>query len=57
MTTPIEPKPLTLAEKERKYIFRILALVRWNKNRAAAILGISRATLFRRLKSYQQEEG
>jgi transcriptional regulator of acetoin/glycerol metabolism len=54
-TTEPETPMLTLEERERKYIFRILALVKWNKNRAAALLGISRATLYRRLKSYEGE--
>lgn len=52
----IETPPVdTLEQKERKYIFRILRLVQGNKVRAARMLGISRATLHRRLAAYKRE--
>jgi two-component system response regulator HydG len=51
-----EERPVdTLEQKERKYIFRILKLVQGNKVRAARMLGISRATLHRRLAAYKRE--
>ena len=43
-----------LAEVERKYIRRVLALVDGNKSRAAEILGLDRRTLYRKLKRYEK---
>jgi two-component system response regulator HydG len=40
---------ITLAELERRYMARVLALVNGNKTRAAGILGIDRRTLYRML--------
>lgn len=40
---------LTLEQREDAYIRRILLLARGNKSAAARMLGISRATLHRRL--------
>jgi len=40
----------TLENVERKLIIRALEDVRWNKTRAAQMLGISRRSLFRRMK-------
>ena len=42
-----------LAEVERQYILRILAETEGNKARASAILGISRETLYQKLKQYE----
>jgi Nif-specific regulatory protein len=42
-----------LAEVERQYILRILAETEGNKARAASILGISRETLYQKLKQYE----
>jgi DNA-binding NtrC family response regulator len=39
-----------LAELENRYIERVLAAVRGNKRRAARILGLDRATLYRKLE-------
>ena len=41
---------LTLDEMERRYIFRVLDATKGNKLKAAAILGIDRSTLHRKLK-------
>ncbi len=45
---------VTLAEMERQYIFDVLDRVQGNKAEAAKILGIDRATLWRKLKRYQE---
>jgi transcriptional regulator of acetoin/glycerol metabolism len=37
---------------DRRVIIDALAASRWNKRRAAAALGISRPTLYRRMKEY-----
>jgi transcriptional regulator with GAF, ATPase, and Fis domain len=44
--------PLPLSEVERNHILLVLRHVRGNKLRAAAILGISRTTLYEKLKLY-----
>ena len=43
-----------LAEVEKRYIERVLDSVAGNKRRAAAILGLDRATLYRKLERYAQ---
>jgi len=47
---------MTLEEMERHYIADILAAVGGNKTRAAAILGIDRVSLWRKLKRLHVEE-
>jgi DNA-binding NtrC family response regulator len=42
----------TLEEVERKHIERVLKATGWNKLRASAVLGIPRATLYRKLSRY-----
>ncbi|HEX8179799.1 MAG TPA: sigma-54 dependent transcriptional regulator [Pyrinomonadaceae bacterium] len=52
--------PPTLEELERQHILRVLAEQGGNRERAAAILGISARTLYRKLREYetgQQSEG
>ena len=52
----VVPRPrtsLTLAERERQDIEQALAESRWQLAVAARRLGISRTTLWRRLKQYQ----
>jgi two-component system, NtrC family, response regulator HydG len=44
---------VTLEELERRYVLRVLALVRGNKSRAAGILGVDRRTLYRKLEKYE----
>jgi DNA-binding NtrC family response regulator len=47
----------SLAEVEREYILAALQAVEGNKTRAAAELGIGVATLFRKLKTYDERGG
>lgn len=46
---------LTLDELEREHIVRVLAAAHNNRDRAAAILGISARTLYRKLREYGDE--
>jgi Nif-specific regulatory protein len=47
--------PMSLAEIERRHILATLEYTKWNKSRAAQILGIERSTLDRKLRRYQLE--
>jgi DNA-binding NtrC family response regulator len=49
-------KLLTLEERERLYIMRVLEQTGGNKTRAAEILGIDRVSLWRKIKRYSLEE-
>ncbi len=42
----------SLAEVEKNYIIKVLQDTRWNQKQACAILGLSKTTLYRRLKEY-----
>ncbi|MFK7986817.1 MAG: sigma 54-interacting transcriptional regulator [Sandaracinaceae bacterium] len=55
-TTPETPLEATLADVERAHIGRVLADVGGHRATAALRLGISEATLFRRLRQYRQTE-
>ncbi len=46
-------EPTSLAEIEREHILRTLNATRWNKSRAASILGIERSTLDRKIRRYE----
>ncbi len=46
-------QPSTLYELERQHILRVLAEAGGNRERAAAILGISARTLYRKLREYE----
>src|SRR5690606_14958331 len=48
---PSEPVPLS--EMERRHIEYVLQFVKGNKLKAAALLGISRTTLYEKLKQYE----
>jgi DNA-binding NtrC family response regulator len=45
--------PITLDELERQHIMRVLAETGGNRERTAAILGISARTLYRKLREYE----
>jgi DNA-binding NtrC family response regulator len=45
----------SLAEAERAHIVRVLETVNWNKKQAAAVLEISRGTLYRKIVEYGLE--
>ena len=49
-------KNLTLAELDRAHIRSILIQTRQNREKAAAVLGISSRTLYRKIKDYQLDE-
>jgi Nif-specific regulatory protein len=46
----------SLADAERQHILTVLNITSWNKSRAAAILGIERSTLDRKIRRYQLDE-
>ncbi len=48
-------RPLTLEENEREHILRVLQLAGGNKSQAAELLGIDRASLWRKLKRFDLE--
>jgi DNA-binding NtrC family response regulator len=47
------PINLSLAEVERKHIISVLEHTKWNKSKAAEILGISLPTLYSKIESYK----
>src|SRR5437588_459314 len=51
------PLPVTLDELERRHILRVLEDAGGNRERAAAILGISSRTLYRKLRDYETGSG
>jgi transcriptional regulator with PAS, ATPase and Fis domain len=58
--TPVESsreRMPSLADAERAHIARVLESVQWNKKQAAAVLEISRGTLYRKIVEYGLEEG
>ncbi|MCB9708257.1 MAG: sigma-54-dependent Fis family transcriptional regulator [Myxococcales bacterium] len=46
---------LSLSELEKRYIERVLTAVAGNKTQAAAVLGLDRRTLYRKLERYDRE--
>src|SRR6185503_13717945 len=57
--TPVESsreRLPSLADAERAHIARVLESVSWNKKQAAAVLEISRGTLYRKIVEYGLEE-
>jgi DNA-binding NtrC family response regulator len=50
--TPPDAAPLTLDQLERRHILRVLEEQSGNRERAAAVLGISARTLYRKLREY-----
>jgi two-component system response regulator AtoC len=55
VVTPTQTVPKTLEELEREHILRVLSNSNGNRERAAAILGISSRTLYRKLREYETE--
>jgi DNA-binding NtrC family response regulator len=55
VVTTTETVPKTLEELEREHILRVLNESNGNRERAAAILGISSRTLYRKLREYETE--
>jgi transcriptional regulator with PAS, ATPase and Fis domain len=53
---PQRPAPQNLAELEKIGILEAVKKANGNQSRAASMLGISSRTLYRKLKSYRQEE-
>ena len=49
-----EPVPRRLEELEREHILNVLRQSEGNRERAAAILGISSRTLYRKLREYER---
>jgi DNA-binding NtrC family response regulator len=47
------PAPVTLEQLERQHILRVLDETGGNRDRAAAILGISARTLYRKIREYE----
>ena len=50
---PTEPGPGTMMENEARLLREVLVECNWNKKETARRLGISRNTLYRKLKKYQ----
>ncbi len=50
---PPDYQPMTLADAEKMHILAALSANGWNKSRTAAILGIERSTLDRKIKRYE----
>ncbi|MFH0959666.1 MAG: helix-turn-helix domain-containing protein, partial [Pseudomonadota bacterium] len=46
-------KDTCLETREREHIFSVLRQCKWNKFRAAQILGISRSTLYSKMKKHE----
>jgi DNA-binding NtrC family response regulator len=53
--TTAQPKDFSLERAERELIARALRETGWQKTRAAALLGITRATLYAKVKQYNIE--
>jgi two-component system response regulator HydG len=51
--TPASNKTVSLEESEKQHLIEALEKCRWNKKKAAQILGIGRSTLYVKLKKYQ----
>jgi DNA-binding NtrC family response regulator len=52
IAAPVNPADFSLQTAEREFIYRALREVGWQRNRAAALLGITRATLHAKIKRY-----
>jgi len=52
----VNPQPIALSEVEKQHIQYVLQFVKGNKLKAAGLLGISRTTLYEKLKQYELGE-
>jgi len=52
VSAAVNPADFSLETAEREFIYRALKEVGWQRNRAAALLGITRATLHAKIKRY-----
>jgi DNA-binding NtrC family response regulator len=50
--SPEAGRPMRLADLERKHIEAVLRQTNWHRGRAAALLGISSKTLYRKIREY-----
>ena len=50
-------QPRSIQEVEKEHIARVLHAVKWNKSKAAEMLGIERSTLYARIKNYDLKPG
>jgi DNA-binding NtrC family response regulator len=50
--SPEASRPMRLADLERKHIEAVLRQTNWHRGRAAALLGISSKTLYRKIREY-----
>jgi len=50
-------KKMSLAELEKFYIKMVLDEVKWNKKEACKILGVTKPTLYSKIKNYNLEQG
>lgn len=53
----VDPDVLTLDELERRHIAHVVRIESGNIDRAATRLGVSRSTLYQKLKRYREEVG
>jgi DNA-binding NtrC family response regulator len=47
-----DPQNITISEVTRQHLLEVLEKYHWNQKKASQVLGISKATLWRRLKAY-----
>jgi DNA-binding NtrC family response regulator len=52
LTRATGEEPMTLLDNEKRHILAVLESVGWNRTRAAEVLGIDRASLWRKIKRY-----
>jgi transcriptional regulator with GAF, ATPase, and Fis domain len=53
VVAPAQFRPASLADMERQHILATLTATNWNKSQTAALLGIERSTLDRKIRRYE----